>query len=228
MTYRNSQDLTNQLVRIAYKIMDGEFSERDGESIRDIAHAIAGRSLRGSVPENDLMTSLDSLLTHEGVQWAVIGGLAVSVHGTPRDTIDLDVLVGAMPDASRVADPRRMEGFGFYRAKSSTGTVLVIDHRKSGYAELLLARDDLSRSALQSAQPQMLLGRQVPVVDPAHLIALKARAWTRSPDRAAKDRADIVSVWETSRPDLSPVLGLLDDAEIESLKTAIPDAFSDE
>lgn len=225
--YRDSRSLTDKLIGIAYRIMDGEVDANDGETVRSIAHAVAGRSLRGSVPENDLMASVDSLLSSESVEWAVIGGLATIVHGTPRSTIDVDVLVSSMPNATRVADADYMRSFGFYRSKSSTGTVLIIDHRRSGYAELLLAQDALMRSAIDNAKPQMLLGRQVPVVDPAHLIALKARAWTRNPDRAAKDRSDISSVWEKSRPDLSPVLPLLSDEEVERLRTAIPDAFAD-
>lgn len=222
--YRNNQDLTDKLVRIAYKIMD-EGNEHDGEQVLNIAHEVAGRSLRGSVPPNSLMASLETLLLTHKVQWAVIGALAVFVHGTPRETQDIDVLVSEMPDASRLSDPRHMEKFGFYRAKSSTGTVLTIDHRQSGQVELLLANTALGQSAIESAKPEMLLGRQVPVVDAAHLIALKARAWTNNPARGVKDRTDIVSVWEKSHPDLSPVMNLLNDYEIANLKKAIPDAF---
>jgi hypothetical protein len=224
--YRNSQDLTDKLVRIAHKIMDSGNSQ-DGEEVLDLAHQVASRSLRGNVPPNDLMTSLDGLLSAHGIKWAVIGAIAVFVHGTPRDTLDIDVLVSAMPDAAKLADPRHMEQFGFYRAKSSTGTVLTVDHRQSGQVELLLANDSLRQAAIASAQPEMILGRQVPVVDAAHLIALKASSWTANPARGGKDRTDIVSVWEKSRPDLSSVLGLLSDAELANLKKAIPDAFEE-
>lgn len=222
--YRNNQDLTDKLVRIAYRIMDSG-NEQDGEEVLDLAHQVAARSLRGNVPPNSLMTSLDGLLAAHKIKWAVIGAIAVFVHGTPRDTQDIDVLVSSMPDPAKLADPRHMEQFGFYRAKSSTGTVLTIDHRQSGQVELLLANDALRQAAIASAKPEMILGRQVPVVDAAHLIALKAHAWTQNPSRGGKDRTDIVSVWEKSRPDLTPVLGLLSDAELANLKKAIPDAF---
>ena len=225
--YRNNQELTDRLVRIAHKIMDEGGNEQDGEEVLDVAHQIAGRSLRGNVPPNDLMTSLDLLMATHGVQWAVIGAIAVFVHGTPRDTQDIDVLVSSMPDPVKIADPRHMEQFGFYRSKSSTGTILVIDHRQSGQVELLLANDALRQAALASARPEMILGRQVPVVDAAHLIALKVSAWTENPVRGGKDRTDIVSVWEKSHPDLSPILGLLSPAELANLKKAIPDAFEE-
>jgi len=222
--YRNNQELTDRLVRIAYRIMDSG-NERDGEEVLDVAHQIAGRSLRGNVPPNNLMTSLETLLASQKIEWAVIGAIAVYVHGTPRDTQDIDVLVSSMPNASKLADPRHMEQFGFYRSKSSTGTVLTIDHRQSGQVELLLANDALRQSAIASAKSEMILGRQVPVVDAAHLIALKAVSWTANPSRGGKDRTDIVSVWEKSRPDLSSVLSLLSDAEVANLKKALPDAF---
>ena len=222
--YRNNQDLTDRLVRIAHKIMD-EGNEQDGGEVLDLVHQVAARSLRGSVPPNSLMASLDGLLAAHKIRWAVIGAVAVFVHGTPRDTQDIDVLVDPMPDAAKLADPRHMEQFGFYRARSSTGTVLTVDHRQSGQVELLLADDALRQAAIASANPEMVLGRQVPVVDAAHLIALKVHAWTRNPSRGGKDRTDIVSVWEKSRPDLSPVLGLLDPAELANLRKAIPDAF---
>lgn len=222
--YRNSQDLTNKLVRIAHKIMDGG-NEQDGEEVLDLAHQVAARSLRGSVPSNGLMASLDNLMAASKIDWAVIGAVAVFVHGTPRETLDIDVLASALPDSAKLADPRYMEQFDFYRAKSSTGTVLTIDHRQSGQVELLVANDALKQAAILSAKSETILGRQVPVVDAAHLIALKVHAWTANPSRGAKDRTDIVSVWEKSRPDLSSVLGLLNEDELANLRRAVPDAF---
>lgn len=186
--YRNSQDLTDRLVRIAHKVMEN-WSEQDGEEILDIAHKVAQQSLRGNVPSNDLMSSLDLLLSAEKIGWTVIGGVTLFVHGVVRDTLDIDVLVSSMPDKGNLADPRYMEKFSFYRAKSSTGTVLTVDHKESGQIELLLADDDLRKSAISSAKTEMLLGRQVPVVDAAHLIALKVRAWTENPSRGVKDRS---------------------------------------
>jgi hypothetical protein len=49
--------------------------------------------------------------------------------------------------------------------------------------------------------------------------------WTENPKRGAKDRTDIVSIWETNHPDLTPILSLLNKEELENLKKTIPDAF---
>ena len=53
-----------------------------------------------------------SLLNAHGVDFLLIGGYAVALHGYPRATIDLDVWVRAAPDnAERII--RALKAFGF-------------------------------------------------------------------------------------------------------------------
>ena len=67
------------------------------------------------------MSSLVNLLADQNISFAVIGATAVSVYGLVRHTDDIGVLVSDMPD---VSDRDYAERFGFYRARSQTGTVV--------------------------------------------------------------------------------------------------------
>lgn len=52
------------------------------------------------------------LLSSHGVEFLLIGGYAVGIHGYPRGTADLDVWISSTPaNAHRVVDALR--GFGF-------------------------------------------------------------------------------------------------------------------
>lgn len=92
-----------------------------------------------------------------------------------------------------------MARFGFYKTRSSTGTVLQIGPRQGqGYVELLLANTELFRWALRHARPESILHAHLPVVSPEALIALKAHTIKTTPARIAKDGPDMLSVVHTS------------------------------
>lgn len=210
--FRSTRDQVQRLIKIAYDLEDD--SQR--QQLLDVAHAIGGRSLMGSLPPNDLMASLRSLLEDQGIAYAILGALAVVVHGQPRPTEDIDVLVDHMPD-NRMGDPRYTERFGFHRSKSYTGTIMTIDHHDLGYVELLLADTPLRQSSIDHSDSTDLLGQRVPVVDAAHLIGLKVRALLENPSRH-RDAADIAGVWRKVHPDMSAVLPLLSKEERAELQ----------
>lgn len=208
------------LVRIAHKLID-EGNSEDGEVVLDAAHSIAARSLMGSVPEDAIMQSLRSLMIDNSLEFAIIGAVALMVHGQVRNTEDVDVLVSALPDAGKLRDPDYMQVHGFYRARSSTGTILTIDHRQNGQVELLVANSDLRSWALSTAIGTMVLGCSVPVVSAAALVALKIHAMTSNPSRKMKDQPDIVSILMKSKPDLTEAFKHLSDEETESLQKIV-------
>jgi len=54
-----------------------------------------------------------ALLNERGVEYAIVGGYALALHGVPRFTGDLDVLVQPSPEnAQRVVDVLDAFGFG--------------------------------------------------------------------------------------------------------------------
>jgi hypothetical protein len=214
--FRNSRDLMQMLVRVAHKLADDPSHQQDADDILEVAHQIQGRSLVGSMPEGSLLQDLASLLGDLGIDFAVIGGVALSVHGQVRNTEDIDVLVSAIPPEDKTRDVDYMQKFNFYRARSSTGTNLIIDHRKDGYVELLLADNPLRQYALSTATPSMVLGVQVPVVSAAALIGLKIQAMVNNPGRT-QDAPDILSIWIKSEPDLTEIRTMLSPQEIAAL-----------
>lgn len=76
---------------------------------------------------------------------------------------------------------------------SSTGTVLVLDH-KHGQVEMLMAANPLFSWALGSCERANILGNLVNAVNAPALVALKVHAMVANPRREAKDRSDVVSV----------------------------------
>ncbi len=223
---RNTSDLTNKLVRIAYRLIEkGQHS--DGEEILDATHAIRGRSLFGSIPDNNIMQSLSSLLTDLECNFAIIGAIALAVHGQVRNTEDIDALVDPFPPRSKTKDTEYMRTFGFYPAGSSTGTMITIDHRKNGQIELLSTNTPLRQWALSTASKTMILGNLVPVVSAPALIAMKVVAMAENPKRRSKDQPDIVSILIRSKPDLNEAMNFLSDSE-KAILQKIVDSVSNE
>jgi len=209
---RNTKDLTQRLIRIAHKLIENSQSG-DGEEIIEISHEIRGRSIYGSLPDNSLMQSLALLMADMNCNYAIIGGVALAVHGQVRNTEDIDALVDPFPEKSKTKNSEYMKTFGFYPASSSTGTVLTLDHRRDGQVELLAVNSPLRQWAISTASKTMVLGTQVPVISAAALVALKISAMVSSPKRRVKDHPDIISVLIKSNPNMDEALRYLSDPE---------------
>lgn len=145
----------------------------------------------GSLPHPNVLVGLTLLLEDQKIRFAIIGGIAVNVHGHSRATEDVDALVSKLP--ARTTDVEYMQKFGFYRSKSSTGTSQVLDSRSGGGVDLLLAQSSLDLWALKTAGQVSVLGGTVPVVTRDALVGLKLRA-ASSPSRKGKDLPDVLSV----------------------------------
>lgn len=216
--FRNSvRDLSQKLTDIAYEVIDND--ESLGNRILEVAHEMKAHTFRRAFPPDNLMASLQGLMQDLKIPYAIIGSTALAVHGQLRETEDIDTLVEIMPAADKIADPEYMRKYGFYKSKSHTGAHLILDTTYGGgYIELLLADSPLRKRAIKTAQIQNVLGSNVPVVSAAMLIGLKVQAMTANPSRRLKDHADIVSIMESSKPDLAEVKTLLSPQEVEVLE----------
>jgi len=196
--YAATADEVSELRTLADKLFDLGHDDLAHAALGVAMHVMA-RTINGSLPPGSLLQNLIQLLNDNDCSYAVIGGLAVNVHGTPRGTDDIDFLVDKFPPKVRLQDSAYMARFGFYKAQSSTGTVLQIGPRQGqGYVELLLANTSLFRWALSGAKTESVLHSQLPCVTPHALIALKAHAIHTTPARIAKDAPDILSVVHAS------------------------------
>jgi hypothetical protein len=128
-----------------------------------------------------------------GLDYAVCGGLAVAIHGRPRLTVDIDVLVAAT-DVSRAAQIAASVGFDdvagwvdlpvnklgiarLYRLNKISGTeFLTLD---------LLEADSPDNAIFSDRHAFEVQGRTIQSLSRAALIAMK-----RESDRT-KDRLDV-------------------------------------
>ena len=134
-------------------------------------------------------------LAASGARYAIIGGVAVGLHGNPRVTFDLDVIVPGDDDdrrlivdalAEHLDDPQRaqrwVDGGGNVRLDTDLG---VLDLLEEGEGELSWdsVDADIERRSAEDGTPIALCGLRT-------LVALKRLA-----DRPL-DRADIAALEE--------------------------------
>jgi len=125
----------------------------------------------------------------EAIRHALIGGLALSVHGAARATADLDFLA----EGERDGDVHRiLLGLGY---ECLHRTPDVANYASSdparGRVDFLFARQSYGKAMLARAAAHPLLGTTLRVVDPADLIGLKVQASSNDPSRRHRDLADI-------------------------------------
>jgi hypothetical protein len=214
-------NLLHELIDIAHELIDAGDEER-GNAVLERARRLKETALAGQLPEGFVLRDLQNLLEHLSIDWCIIGGVALLVHGIPRNTEDIDVLVSRIPPNEFTRDSSEMQKFNFYKSKSTTGTHMILDHRRQGMCELLLADTELKRWALQTSEVGAVLGGRVRIVSALGLIALKAHAMSNKPARASRDMPDILSVIMKSKPNLSELHAVLSDEEIVLLNSQLP------
>lgn len=132
-----------------------------------------------------LATDLDGL----GVDWALVGGMALAVRASPRYTRDVDVVVAVSDDqeAERLILALRHRG---YRDKDEgvledelTGRLWTMrlvapgDEAEGTIVDLLFASSGIEPEIVEAAEPvELVKGLTVPVVRSGHLIAMKVLA----------------------------------------------------
>jgi len=144
-------------------------------------------------------------LAASGAATAVVGGLAVSVRGEPRNTRDVDFAVS-------VADDSRAEEIVRWLASRGYGIVAVLEHETRGrlatvrlkrarppavIVDLLFASSGIEDEVVAEAEPiQMAHGVTLPVARAGHLIAMKVLS--RDDVNRPQDRVDLASLLATA------------------------------
>lgn len=142
----------------------------------------------------DLEEELDSVLSSlaaNGIEYALCGGLAMAVHGFPRATVDIDLLVRA-DDETRVYSTVEPLGYRvhvrpmhFEGGSIEIRRVTKIDADGDALMLDLLFVTSATEGAWKERTVLTWRGRPITVVSPEGLVALKLR---RS---SAQDLADI-------------------------------------
>jgi predicted nucleotidyltransferase len=157
-------------------------------------------------------------LQREGVGWALVGGLAVSVRSEPRFTRDVDVAVAAADDGEAEALLRSLRAGG-HRVQTlveqeaigrlATARLVPRGEESAGVVvDLLFASSGIEPEIVAAAEAlEAFAGVAVPVARTGHLIATKLLA---EEEARPFDRADMLAL-----------LACADDAEIDLARRAV-------
>ncbi len=146
----------------------------------------------------DALFEVTAALERGGVEYALVGGLAVAVHGAPRATTDIDLLV-APDDAEEAVVIAKRTGFQFealphqFNDGMRLRRVTRIDAGESLTVDFMLADPPLQPAWHSRERYDAGDGRTLWVVGREELIAMKVQAGR------AKDLADIERLQEIDR-----------------------------
>ncbi|PSM32294.1 nucleotidyl transferase AbiEii/AbiGii toxin family protein [Haliangium sp. UPWRP_2] len=150
-----------------------------------------------------------------GVNWALVGGLAVSARAEPRFTRDIDLAVAVADDQEAQSLVASLQGRG-YRV------LALIEHTKTGrmaivrlglpsegdrgvVIDLLLAACGIEAEIAAHAEPlELFPGFIVPVARSSHLVAMKLVSM--DDPRRSDDRRDILSLFAEFSDEEQPLL----------------------
>lgn len=128
-------------------------------------------------------------LSERAIDHALIGGLALSVHGAARATVDIDWIA----DGLRSREVDELLGAAGYEAlhrSERVGNYASRDPAR-GRVDFLFVQRERGVAILRRAIDHTVLGEVVRVVDASDLIGLKVQAYVNSPERQGRDEADI-------------------------------------
>jgi len=136
------------------------------------------------VPDSLSQTLADiaSFLASQRVDYALIGGLAVTIRGEPRSTLDVDIVVACSIDRClELID--ELEGSAFQplfagvREVVERAFILPLTHRKTRVkVDLALGLTGFEQNVIRNATPVDFDGCVVPVVTSEDLVLMKMLA----------------------------------------------------
>lgn len=140
----------------------------------------------------DLTQRVHDLLAHEGVDHAVVGGVAVCLHGYQRNTVDLDLLVEPA-DAAVLRSALEADGIQWhatakeFRSADGTAVQLVLAGENEGSGQP-------AKFPSPSDPKHITTIEGLPVLNLASLIQSKLACGLGSLRRTHRDFADVVEL----------------------------------
>jgi len=129
-------------------------------------------------------------LSHEKIDFAVMGGLALQSAGIVRATRDIDLVVLSV-HAPKIKKILRAKG---YKLLHESEDILNFESedRELGRVDFLLAHRKYTKEMLNRAQAKILFeGIKIKVLRNEDIIGLKVQASSNDPSRYLQDMADI-------------------------------------
>jgi hypothetical protein len=146
-----------------------------------------------------LAQRVHDLLTSQTIAHAIVGGVAVCLHGYRRNTVDLDLLVRA-DDHEAIRATLEADGLVWnarakeFRTDSGLNVQFVVAGEREGRGQEAKFPDPGERRAVTTIEG-------LPVLSLAHLIQAKIACALGSPRRTHKDLADVVELIAIHRLD---------------------------
>ncbi len=141
----------------------------------------------------ETLTRITVSFRQEGVDFALIGGLALHAQGVTRATTDVNALI-LVQDKQKVRNIMTRSGFSVFH--ESADVMSFVDMTTQGVrVDFLLAHRPYALATLKRAESKQFLdGSSIKVLRPEDLIGLKVQAVANDPTRRDQDMADIRSL----------------------------------
>jgi hypothetical protein len=135
-------------------------------------------------------------LANGGVDFVIVGGIAVTLHGYVRLTEDIDILIDpSSPNVRRLLDSLADYGEGFARELApedftdEEGAIRIVEEMERSQLDVFTRMCGLHYGDLRAdAEILSLAGHQIPYASKAALIGLKGRS------AREKDQIDVVAL----------------------------------
>jgi predicted nucleotidyltransferase len=132
----------------------------------------------------DLLTALDGA----GIRHAIIGGIAVNIHGHVRATRDVDLLI-AIEQEGELHELMTELGYLTLDRRAELSSYVRGNER----ADFLHANREISRNLLMEAESVTFAGVAIPVVSIEGLLGFKIQALNDDPSRL-RDLSDMLEL----------------------------------
>lgn len=89
----------NQLIRVAHEISE-KYNISEIDELISLARDVRASTLNFDLPPSNILEDTASLCKVNGIKFAIIGGMALTIHGQIRDTSDINILVDLALDTA--------------------------------------------------------------------------------------------------------------------------------
>lgn len=148
------------------------------------------------------LAGLRRTLVELRVEWALVGGLAISVRTEPRTTRDIDIAIAVPGDqeATELLRELQRRGYRVLRVieQAAVERLAIVELASPGdgsavvRVDVLFASSGIEPEVVRSAEPLRIFGGlTIPIARVPHLIAMKTLA--SAPDRP-QDRMDLLKL----------------------------------
>jgi predicted nucleotidyltransferase len=136
-----------------------------------------------------VLAVLRAELSKAGIDFALLGGLAIHAWGTSRTTSDVDLLA-FLASADQIDGIMKRLGYDVLFRNENVGNYLSKDW-EMGRVDVLFAHRKYTTAMLARAKTIDLLGGSIKIVIPEDLIGLKVQASSNNPQRMHRDMNDV-------------------------------------